>query len=376
MLATTDFAVANKLIADERLEIASISRQGIAGQAASKAGILYLDYLMATWMLEPLWLGWSQKGRVVASVILKIPVDGVLPTTNHLESFNSLLKRKYIPQWQRSGSRLRFDFLIHIFITNILPDIFALRLSNQKYHMWLASRFSNSAGGVDLIKLRKSQASSVSNVSRAALCWWEANERRDNEAVALVHLGKLYTIRQTVSLDRYEATCLSTSAGMSDPSRVQYDLHLHRMGHGYCSCPDFVHRGGACKHLRALRIIIESWVRQYHITPFYYPPTPHAAELLQPPQSSLPATGSQNLPSLHTSTYSISVADHAASVIRAPQADPSVFNNIFALQKLAGDDVRIYEGQDDETDDDAEGTSEHTSLSSGTDAGYHETLVR
>jgi hypothetical protein len=152
LLASIDFAAAHNIISDERSIITSVASQGSSGQAAAKAGLSYLDYLGDTWMHESLWQSWSQKGRTVASIILKIPIEGVLPTTNHLESFNGLLKRKYIPRWQRSGSRLRFDFLIHILITQILPDIFASRLAHRNYHIWLTSRFADHAGGADLVE--------------------------------------------------------------------------------------------------------------------------------------------------------------------------------------------------------------------------------
>jgi hypothetical protein len=125
-LATTEHDAAVQLIVDERANITVLAQHGPIGQAASKAGLSFLDYLNLTWMPEPLWQSWSHKGHIVAAMILKIPVQGVLPTTNHLEAFNGLLKRKYIPQWQRSGSRLRFDFLVHVLICNILPEIFSL----------------------------------------------------------------------------------------------------------------------------------------------------------------------------------------------------------------------------------------------------------
>ncbi|KAF8518308.1 hypothetical protein JB92DRAFT_3082453 [Gautieria morchelliformis] len=67
---------------------------------AARAGIRYLDYLTDTWMSHALWQSWSARGRQQASVLLDIPVEGVLPTTNHLESFNGILKRKHIARWQ------------------------------------------------------------------------------------------------------------------------------------------------------------------------------------------------------------------------------------------------------------------------------------
>lgn len=71
-----------------------------------------------------LWKSWSDHGRHIAAQILKCPFEGVLPTTNHLESFNGLLKNKHLHRWQRSGRRLHVDVLIKVMVTQILPAIF------------------------------------------------------------------------------------------------------------------------------------------------------------------------------------------------------------------------------------------------------------
>lgn len=333
----------------------SLETQGPSGKAAAKAALLYIDYLTATWMPEPLWQSWSQKGRSVASAILKIPVQGVLPTTNHLESFNGLLKRKYIPRWQRSGSRLRFNFFIHILITSILPDIFATRLSHHHYHMWLSSRFADHAGGVNLVEVRKLRAAEAPVATIGQLCWWEADARRDDEAWAIVQTHRLQPVTQTVSIDQYETTCFSASAPLHSLSSTQYKLYLHRMGHGHCSCSDFAYRGGACKHLRALRIVVESWVKQHFILPFHYPSSISAAKHLHPTQ-----------PTQINCTHSETIAPtrHRDRHGDASHTGPLTINNIFALQRLAGDTDMISEGlADTEVLQDAPSVSDSTSES-------------
>jgi hypothetical protein len=45
---------------------------------------------------DPLWQSWSDFGRRVVASILKYPFEGILPTTNHLKSFNGLLKQKHL----------------------------------------------------------------------------------------------------------------------------------------------------------------------------------------------------------------------------------------------------------------------------------------
>ena len=134
-----DYNEANKLLDDKQSNMMAIADNDTTAQSAAKAGIEFLGYIKTTWMPEALWQGWSQKGHVVAAMLLNIPIEGVLSTTNHLESFNCLLKRQYIPHWQRSGAWLRFDFLIHILITKILPEIFAVQRSQQLYSTWLSA---------------------------------------------------------------------------------------------------------------------------------------------------------------------------------------------------------------------------------------------
>ena len=265
LLASTDYNGAVKILADERVDLLAIAQLGGASsQAASKSGVTYVSYLSETWMPESLWQSWSQKGRSVASSILKIPIEGVLPTTNHLESFNSVLKQKHIPRWQRSGSRLRFDFLIQILINNILPDIFVTRISIKAYQAWLTEQFEKLAGGVDLVD------SKTRNSKQGVVCWWESDPTREHKAMLLVRHGQLFSIQQTINQDRYEAYCLSSNHSANS---LRYHIHLHRSRFGSCTCLDFLNRGGACKHLCAFRHIIDSWARNGHILPFFYPPT-------------------------------------------------------------------------------------------------------
>ena len=264
LLDTIDHKTALRLIDDERVNITAIAKQGPASETAATQGIAFLDYMVATWMPEPLWQGWSRKGRTVAAALLKIPIKGVLPTTNHLESFNGLLKQKYIPRWQRTGARIRFDFLIHILISRILPEIYSLRRSQDQYLSWVTDRFKESAGGVDLTKVVNSKGTlscGAGAASGAGLYWFEPNERRDGEAIAIINLGRMRDVRPSQLLDQIEANCATTSANLADPNHTKYNLSMYRNGVASCSCQDFRIRGGACKHLRALCLVVITWAR-------------------------------------------------------------------------------------------------------------------
>ncbi|THV03260.1 hypothetical protein K435DRAFT_791966 [Dendrothele bispora CBS 962.96] len=94
--------------------------------------------------------------RKPAANILKIPVEGVLTTTNHLESFNCVLKRKEITAWLHSGHCLRFDTLIFVLITEIIPNVYQKIRARKEYNDWCRERFSKVTGGTgDIIEMEK-----------------------------------------------------------------------------------------------------------------------------------------------------------------------------------------------------------------------------
>jgi hypothetical protein len=132
-----------------------------------------------------------------------MPIEGVLPTTNHLESFNAVLKTQHLPQWQRSGTRLRIDFLILILITKILPGIFTLRQSLCEYKQWLRTRFSDGPRGLDPATFHKpSRPISWSSSDNSGICWWPRDEKKD-DAKAIVKLQRIYDIRQKLNMRQH-----------------------------------------------------------------------------------------------------------------------------------------------------------------------------
>lgn len=141
LLLSVDYCAAQELMAQE--QVTSTNLKTLPEMiVVANAGLKYLNYLAETWMPVSLWHGWSQKGQLDASVILHIPpVEGVIPTTIHLEAFNGVLKRKHIHCWKHAGKCLRFDLLIYLLIIQILPGIFNNRKSLEKYYLWLLKRF-------------------------------------------------------------------------------------------------------------------------------------------------------------------------------------------------------------------------------------------
>ncbi len=125
--------------------------QDASSALAARGGIKHLDYLVEEWMPLPLWKSWSEWGWLEASIILKIPIEWVIPTTNYLESFNAILKWKHLSAHLHSGYCLHFDLLIHLLIMCILPGIFHHQNAQHEYKKWLASHFQENANEHNLL---------------------------------------------------------------------------------------------------------------------------------------------------------------------------------------------------------------------------------
>lgn len=167
----------------QRVLFTQLSHNASAAPAAN-GGIKHIDYLIAHWMPVAMWKSWSEWGRVAVLTVLNIPVEGVIPTTNHLESFNSILKQKYLPAHLRSGHRLRFDSLIHILITQFLPGIYCHRQAQQDYRQWLKTHFQASTGGNKLLICKTAK-------DDEPVCWWEADMARDRAAQEILKSSRL-----------------------------------------------------------------------------------------------------------------------------------------------------------------------------------------
>lgn len=91
ILATIDHTAAVDLIVQSWSYFQSLAETPPA-KVAMTGALSHLAYLKKQWMSVPMWQSWSEWGRVTASAILKVPVQDVIPITNHLESFNVILK--------------------------------------------------------------------------------------------------------------------------------------------------------------------------------------------------------------------------------------------------------------------------------------------
>ncbi|KAF9058375.1 hypothetical protein BDP27DRAFT_1408365 [Rhodocollybia butyracea] len=266
LIATVEYSVAKDLISHNRSYFTNLV-QNTEAKHAAEAALEHIKYLDVNWMSIDLWKSWSEWGRVKAAAAIGITVQGVIPTTNHLESFNGILKRKYIQRYLHSGHRLRFDTLIMLLITKILPQAYMRRTNEREYRLWLTSRFREAAGGADILELQKKARTAKLELCRVqrSLCWWPQDETRDLHATQLLHAGRLRPPTFGLDRDTFITSCLA-SEGLTE-----YQLSIHRSGKASCSCLDFYDKGAACKHLRAFRVLVDSWVTRGLETAFHYP---------------------------------------------------------------------------------------------------------
>lgn len=240
-----------------------------------------MAYLEGFWMSSrDFWGSWSRKGRRFASLLLNVAEGAVIPTTNHLEAFNFVLKHKYTGAFTRNGHRLRFDVFIFLLVKQILPQIYMQHHLRRRYASWLSQRFREASGGADLNPILSIPASQTT----PKLLWWSVDDKRQEEALAMskVRRIRIYDIDGPTCQG---ATCASTAADISDPGHLRYQLVLCHNGYGSCECPDFTFRGGACKHLRLFRLYVDAKISATRSPAFYYPSSPLDARAITIPDS-------------------------------------------------------------------------------------------
>ncbi|KAJ3966392.1 hypothetical protein EV361DRAFT_1013910 [Lentinula raphanica] len=178
-----------------------------------------------------------------------------------------VLKKKYIQHHLHSGHRLRFDLLIILLITEILPKVYSRRRAMRDHTSWLDARFFEGAGGQNLSELQQKLAASKQEQARIeqSICWWSTDINRDQRAQEILVLQRLHSFASGAPPYTFTAICSSSHPNTS------HSLKLGQTGEGSCTCRDFYNKGGACKHLRAFHLIIDGWASRGLCNPFYYP---------------------------------------------------------------------------------------------------------
>ncbi|KAL0564510.1 hypothetical protein V5O48_017535 [Marasmius crinis-equi] len=281
LVATNTILEAQTLIADEQHAVALMKERDPTNSSLYDTAHAHLsNYLLGYWTTTALWSSWSDFGRKVAASRLDCPFEGVLPTTNHLESFNGVLKRKYLSQWQKGGRRLRLDVLLMLLVTKILPAIFRQRQMERADRLWWADVARRRLqGGEKLI-----QAGKTSNKLSTAgpVAYLTPDTERDTAACRLLEHNQLATPEINAEGTYLTFQCYSSLAVAHEENPVIYTIRLHFNGLASCTCPDWMSRGGACKHLRAALAKTNDLRQKWpSLPPIPLPDTFTAARLLQ-----------------------------------------------------------------------------------------------
>ncbi|PCH35819.1 hypothetical protein WOLCODRAFT_145976 [Wolfiporia cocos MD-104 SS10] len=229
LLQTTNHPLALSLVGGVKRDLEAMARDS-GGQKASRAGLSFICYLEDNWMMPELWYSWSQKGR--------------------------------------NDAALRMQH----------------RMLNG-FYMWRNDRFLSASGGIQIPYLPSPNKSSHAEPQSLALhtlrVWYEPDLRRDASAQALFDSQFIQPVQSHCPYELW-ATCFTTQSVAGDPNRARYWLTAHPSGTATCTCPDWLFRGGACKHLRAFRMVITAWMTNGQLPhSFRFPVTAAEAEQIE-----------------------------------------------------------------------------------------------
>ncbi|KAF7985164.1 hypothetical protein HWV62_7760 [Athelia sp. TMB] len=335
LVKTTSIEDANAAITHEREVLETLQQSQSLPPGPIEKGISHLNYLSSYWLSENLWKSWSDYGRHIASGILQIPFEGVLPTTNHLESFNGLLKNKHIKRWQRGGRRLRVDVLVKSLATQILPAIFAQRSVEKAEKIRIDELIRSIPGGAAVLAQRDSAVAAALSL----YCYLTPDTHRDGKASIIMQDHQLSSPTEDNKQTGFFFVCYSSLAIDEDSNSQQYNLWLGLSGQVFCECKDFNQRGGACKHIRAA-VITTNQLRSHGI-PIPDIPIPRTLQEARDRGFTLTAcehaSGLRPIPSLSSPTATLPTIN-IAPVAAGPLAKVSDH-----IQDLLADTDEFYE---------------------------------
>ncbi|TFK46462.1 hypothetical protein OE88DRAFT_1667443 [Heliocybe sulcata] len=290
LVTTLNIQDARAIIEHERQFFAAMLEGPNAG-IAKNALVHLVDYLLGYWIRDDLWCSWSDYGRQMAAQIMKCLMEGVLPTANHLESFNGVLKRKYLRRLQRGGRLLREDELFKLFVIIVLPSIFEQRTLEDEEDVRRATQISQLPGGSALLA---SRAGTGHLLALPPVTYHTPDVGRDLSTLELLENSQIGI--PSFTDDGLTFECYSSLATDFDPSPMKYSIFLGFAGVATCQCKDFAHRGGACKHIRAALLFVDQLRRtKFSALPaISLPATPEIARALQ--ASLLPSVREQQGP--------------------------------------------------------------------------------
>ncbi|KAG9078377.1 hypothetical protein FS749_009592 [Ceratobasidium sp. UAMH 11750] len=243
LIRSTDWESARSMTFLE-LDNLRILAQNTRYAAIAERGISHVQYIINTWLREDIWASWSDYGRVLAAAKTGLTILDIASTTNHLESFNGLLKQHHLLKASHNRRLLRFDVLVTLFVNEIVPSIFQQRRLRARENQLLHKTFAALPGGKEVLEHRNARPTPQKPVA-----YLVADVQRDTEAQILFKGN--YVSNPCIQDLGIELTCYSSRPMLPGQPPIWYSMWFGYDRRGSCSCPDFQQRGGACKHMRA-----------------------------------------------------------------------------------------------------------------------------
>ncbi|KAI1782886.1 hypothetical protein LXA43DRAFT_1103300 [Ganoderma leucocontextum] len=214
-----------------------------------------------------------------------------------------------------------------------------------------------------------------------------ADSGRDDAATALLDAHQVSVPTFDDQTRTFEFECFSSLATLTDVAPRQYALSIGTDGSAACSCPDFLNRSHACKHLRAALTLLntlraqglcipdisipvtheEAHTRFHGRTPIVsMPSTPTTLgdEVSPSEPSARPATPAEELPSMLVKRRAAQLVEDIVRESGDIFADPG--DRRFAAQEAASDTSKA-ETPGDDFSSDSESTDRDSEEESDTD---------
>ncbi|KAF8601407.1 hypothetical protein BDV93DRAFT_408933, partial [Ceratobasidium sp. AG-I] len=250
IIEATSWSCASMLIRTEQIELEEMTEDSRWKSSAQKA-LKHVSYLSRTWMREELWVSLSDYGRSIAALKTGLAPLDIASTTNHLESFNGVLKTGLIAKAAHGHRLLRCDVLLVLLIKEIIPSIFQRRRVQAKEDALMEATLATAPGGVKFLAHRRAR-----KASQIPVAYLSPDERRDHEAKHLE--DKNFVSDPEIQDIGLLFTCYSAQSPAPGLQWLHYEIWIGFDWQAHCSCPDFQQRGGACKHMRAALLRVKA----------------------------------------------------------------------------------------------------------------------
>ncbi|GAA5860424.1 hypothetical protein JCM8547_000300 [Rhodosporidiobolus lusitaniae] len=270
LIAAPFLPAAVAILNEVKTRIATAQPSAAVGNGAR----VYLAYLLANWLKLGLFDDWSDASRDSAARALAVPLDVIVNTSNHLESFNNLVRR-------------------------ILPQIAAKRVAEAAALRRRRPHFGTT-------KLDLPTARPTDDEPSPAIAW---RNPKTPLSAAGGRAGQLLQRRFDLlpaSSSGFVFSCMSSIlSALVGGERYIINLEYERTGEDYvhimtCSCLSFVKpRSGFCSHVLLIEELFRRRImyQNYRQSPCKIPPFVEIARQVEavspnPPTCSSPCTSS------------------------------------------------------------------------------------